>query len=247
MYPVFKIFGVEIYLYNTCVLIAFLTAIFVFIKRTDKVLPLKIQDSMIAIAGADVPFIIAGAILHNKFFYADSISDFWNILFVHTGIAFLGGLIGGITGFLLLFPILIGKQFPMVKLMNMCVPSVIIGHAIGRIGCLLGGCCYGKPSKWGIVYKAGTPAYEVYGAERLLPVPIIETVLLLLLFCIVIRIGKKSVSIYLTGYSIIRFFLEFLRGDDRGGQGFLSPAQKICVGILIVILCVNCSVWHKRK
>ncbi|NDO51506.1 prolipoprotein diacylglyceryl transferase [Lachnospiraceae bacterium MD335] len=248
MYPSLKLFGCEIYLYHICAMTAFLAAIFVFQNRTKNVFRPEVQDDIIAMAGTDILFIIAGASLHNKFLYAASLRDFFHILFVDTGIAFLGGLLGGLLGFLILFPVFIGKRIKRIEVMNAFVPSVIIGHAIGRIGCLLGGCCYGKPSKWGIIYKAGTPAYQMYGAEKLFPVPLAETVLLLILLLIVLKIGKKPVSIYLLGYSVIRFCLEFIRGDDRGGTGFLSPAQKICTCILIITIGVhlfNCLFKNK--
>jgi len=170
-----------------------------------------------------------------------------DLLFVNTGIAFLGGFLGGVAGFFLLFPVLIGKQAPMKAVINEIVPSIIIGHAIGRIGCLLGGCCYGKPSKWGVIYKAGTPAYQMYGAERLFPVPLAETLLLLMLLFIVLTAGKEAVSIYLLGYSVIRFCLEFFRGDVRGGRGIFSPAQKICTCILIITICANLVVRYKKQ
>lgn len=160
---------------------------------------------------------------------------------------FFGGFIGGALGFLVLYPIIIGKKAEMTIVMSELVPSIIVGHAIGRLGCLFGGCCYGKPFKWGIGYKAGTPAYSAYGTEKLFPVPLIEIVLLLVLLILVLVIRKKVISVYLIGYSGIRFFLEFLRGDIRGGNSFLSPAQKICIGILIITLCINYISRNERN
>lgn len=246
MCQVLKIFDTKIYLYNICVMLGFLIGYFVFLIRSRKVFKPEIQDSIIAMIGADIPFIIAGAILHNKFAYANSINVFFDIMPVNTGIAFLGGFIGGLIGFLLLFPVFIGKQVLMIEVMNELAPSIIVGHAVGRVGCLLAGCCYGKPSEWGIIYEAGTPAYNTYGAVKLFPVPIVEIIFLFVLFFIVLAKREKAASIYLTGYAVIRFFLEFLRGDVRGGRGLLSPAQKICVSIFAVMAGINCAIWYKR-
>lgn len=247
MYPELKLFGTKIYMFHICVLCAFITAVLLFVKRTKNVFRPEVQDSMIALMGADIPFIMIGAIVHNKISYASSLSDFFDILFVDTGIAYLGGFLGGFIGFMILFPILLGKQVSRIAVMNEFVPSILIGHAIGRLGCLFGGCCYGKPSAFGIVYKVGTPAYMEYGAEKIFPVPILETILLLMLFGIILAMRKGAAFVYLTGYSFIRFFLEFLRGDFRGGHGCLSPAQKICIGIFIITICVNCMVRYQRN
>ncbi len=248
MYHSITIFGIEVYLFNICVAFAFLAAIFVFLFRTRDIFSPETQDSLVAMAGADIPFIIAGAFLHNKFFYASSLKDFFDILPENTGFAFLGGLIGGIIGFIILFPILVGKHVPMAKVMEEMVSPIIIGHAIGRVGCLLGGCCYGKPSHFGIVYKPGTPAYEAYGAVKIFPVPALESVLLLILLLIILSVKHNAVFIYFIGYSTIRFFIEFLRGDERGTfSGFLSPAQAICIVAFTVMICVRCIIWIRRQ
>lgn len=246
MWPSLEIFDTKIYLYNICVMLGFLIGYFVFLIRSRKVFKPEIQDSIIAMIGADIPFIIAGAILHNKFAYADSINAFFDIMLADTGIAFLGGFIGGFIGFVLLFPAFVGKQVLMIEVMNELAPSIIVGHAVGRVGCLLAGCCYGKPSKWGIIYEAGTPAYSNYGAVKLFPVPMVEIILLLMLFFIVLAKREKAAFIYLTGYAVIRFFLEFLRGDVRGESGLLSPAQKICISILVAMAGIRGAIWYKR-
>ena len=247
MYPELNLFGAKIYMFHICILCAFITAVLLFVKRTKNVFRPEVQDSMIALMGADIPFIMIGAIVHNKISYASSPSDFFDILFADTGIAYLGGFLGGLIGFMILFPILVGKQVSRIEVMNELVPSILIGHAIGRLGCLLGGCCYGKPSAFGIVYKVGTPAYMAYGAEKIFPVPILETILLFMLLGIILAIRKRAASLYLAGYSFIRFFLEFIRGDFRGGHGYLSPAQKICIGIFIMTICVNGMVRYQRN
>lgn len=247
MFPYIYIFGSNVSMYNICAMSGFLIAVFMFLRRTKGVFPKDVQDSIIAVLGADIPFVIAGAILHNKFSFADSIGEFFDILFKDTGIAFLGGLTGGLIGFRILFPLLAGRGIPMIKAMEALVPSMIAGHAMGRIGCLLGGCCYGKPSGWGVVYQAGTPAYEAYGATRLFPVPAAEAALLFILLLVILAIGRNAVSIYFIGYSIIRFSLEFLRGDVRGKTGFLSPAQKICTIMFLLTIYMKCAIHKKRS
>ncbi|MCL1982007.1 MAG: prolipoprotein diacylglyceryl transferase, partial [Clostridiales bacterium] len=95
------------------------------------------------------------------------------------------------------------------------VPSVLILHAFGRIGCSLSGCCYGAP-------------VELFGVSFDFPARELEAACL---FCLYFLFEKKirghRFFWYLLCYSTLRFLLEFGRGDDRGVFliEWLSPAQ----------------------
>lgn len=238
MYPIIHLFGLKIYTFNVCVILAAVVSILFFIHQTKNVLEAAVQDTCIAMLGADIPFIIAGAVLHNKIAYASSFQDFMRLLHQNTGIAFFGGFIGGFVGFVVLYEIMLRHEIPMKKLMDFLAPPIMLGHAIGRIGCLMGGCCFGKPFPVGVGFAEGTPAYRMYGTQTLYPSQLVEAVALMVLFACAQKMKKHQAEFYMISYSLIRFLLEFMRGDNRGNSGFLlSPAQLIAV--CIVCLCVT--------
>ncbi|MDD5748306.1 MAG: prolipoprotein diacylglyceryl transferase [Actinomycetota bacterium] len=127
------------------------------------------------------------------------------------GLVFYGGLILG-----LLLSLLIGKWrklrlMEILDLAGLCVP---LGLAIGRIGCFMNGCCYGKTTSmpWGVTYPS---ELGIIGARH--PTQIYELVLDLLLFAILFwkRDSFKREGtlffLFLCGYGAIRFTLEFFR------------------------------------
>ncbi|MBT3983051.1 MAG: hypothetical protein HOE90_16975 [Bacteriovoracaceae bacterium] len=147
------------------------------------------------------------------------------------GFVFHGGLIFGMV-FSFIYLVLL-KKFSTESAVQLiaCIP---IGHAIGRIGCLLTGCCYGSVCKlpWSINH---------FGTLRH-PVQAYEALCLFILGAILLVLSKKSkniyapLSAYLFGYGIIRFFLEYLRGDLIRGilpMG-ISNGQLISIGLTVM-------------
>ncbi len=106
-----------------------------------------------------------------------------------------------------------------------------LGHAIGRLGCLAAGCCYGKPTEvaWA-VRLGGSPLCVT--PERLWGIPLHPTQLYesvanaliaaAVWFILIPRIRKGKLApgtgflSYIVLYSVARFCIEFYRGDDRG-------------------------------
>ncbi len=142
------------------------------------------------------------------------------------GFVFYGGLIFALL-FVSLYKLL---KFPLtVQTLWAMLPAVTLGHAIGRIGCLLAGCCYGNITDlwWGI---------ELHGAHRH-PTQILESLGLFILtfFLLKSRASIKSFSVYFIGYGMLRFGIEFLRGDEiRGSWGPLTPSQWISICLILL-------------
>lgn len=114
-----------------------------------------------------------------------------------------------------------------------------VGHAIGRIGCLGAGCCFGGPTSlpWGVVYRnesslvpkewLGTPLHpsQLYEAAGNLAIAGVCWVLLKKVQDGRLRTGT-AMAAYTCLYALLRFLIEFTRADDRGGWLVgLSPAQ----------------------
>lgn len=169
------------------------------------------------------------------------------------GITWEGGVIGGFTAFLLLSHWLVKRERGNeIALFSCIIPGLVLAHAFGRMGCFLGGCCFGNvtESPLGVVFPTGSPAAEAYpntltqvGSFPVLPTQLFEVVFELLLFAVMIifrkRLQDKNLAIYLVFYGIFRFILEFWRGDDRGATGFfLSPSQLMSVFLVVAGVCI---------
>lgn len=154
------------------------------------------------------------------------------------GITFIGGLIGGVICFLVVYfifrPRLKGR---LVDVLSMIPCAVLVGHAFGRIGCLFAGCCHGaETDAW---YGIMMHTHE-FGYAKVVPTQLFEAIFLFALFaiCLILFLKKDfkhNMSVYLIGYGIWRFFIEYLRADDRGSfVGGISPSQ--FWAILMVVL-----------
>lgn len=169
------------------------------------------------------------------------------------GITFIGGLIGGIAIFLVLYFIFRKKlKGRVLDILSFAPCCITIAHGFGRLGCFFAGCCYGKPtdSALGIVFPTRPYLGPVHPTQ--LYEAIFLFVLCALIFLLVMKWNfKHGLSVYLVCYGIFRFFLEYLRNDSRGGfiPG-ISPSQfwSICMvvaGIGLIFLVEY--LWKIRK
>lgn len=166
-----------------------------------------------------------------------------------TGATFYGGLVGGAIAFLICY--FVGSLFVLPKgevtanffpLTEIAAGSIAIAHAFGRLGCMFAGCCHGAVTdKW-----YGIP--NVYLEEKTVPVQLMEAVFLLVLYCIFshrFKKGKKgNLGLYLVLYGIWRFFIEYLRTDDRGATviSALTPSQ--LTSIILLLVGVGLWIWQ---
>jgi len=138
-----------------------------------------------------------------------------------------GGLssMGGIGG-LALVVALASRGSRRAELLDALAPAGILALAIGRLGCFLGGCCYGRPTAlpWGVVFpEVGPPARH--------PLQLYSAGLDLLLARGLLRSsGPPGVvaARACLGLGVVRFLLEFLRdpaASDPLGAGGLTQAQ----------------------
>ena len=168
------------------------------------------------------------------------------------GITWLGGVVGAMVSFLLLAHWLVPKKRGYeVEMLSTLMPGMALGHAFGRVGCFLGGCCYGRVSNspLAVVYPVGSSAANLYpnadgtGSLPVLPIPLIEAAFELLLFVALILLPKKakkySLCVYAICYGGFRFIAEFYRGDSRGSVGgFLTPSQLLSVLMILFGVCL---------
>ena len=128
--------------------------------------------------------------------------------------------------------------------MDLFAPYAGLGYAIHRIfGCFMGnGCCYGNPTTlpWGILYPDDHVTRHAFGLQPVHPTQVYEAINGVIIMAALMiyrrrnhRIGQPS-GIFLIIYSVMRFGIEFLRGDDiRGFWGPLSTSQWISISMFI--------------
>jgi hypothetical protein len=140
---------------------------------------------------------------------------------------------------------------PLLPYLDIAILGVGMFLGCGRIGCLLAGCCFGRPFRWGIRYRhthaeEGFPRYLV--GTPLFPIQLVEA---LTVFCTVIAGAAlvlegapagAALSCYVVMYGFARFCFEFARGDlDRSYLWSLSEAQWISTVLVVTVL------WEEHK
>lgn len=138
---------------------------------------------------------------------------------------FFGGLIAGAI-FLLFY--VRRKQLPLLTVLDTAAPAVAIGHAFGRLGCLMAGCCWGRAAascSLAITFHnhqantgvpLGVPLYPTQAGEAVFNLLL---AVFLLLFFKKRRFSGQLFSLYLIAYGSYRFLSEYFRGDT--GRGYL--------------------------
>ena len=153
------------------------------------------------------------------------------------GITFLGGMIGGTVVYLIIWMIF-RKKVPgnLYDIMPVIPCMITVGHAFGRIGCFFAGCCYGKPTD--SIFGVQFPGAYFEQLGKVHPTQLYEAAFLFVLFGVLtwLLLKKKfqyTMTVYLASYGVFRFFIEFLRYDDRGQLGkLLSPSQTMSLVFL---------------
>jgi phosphatidylglycerol:prolipoprotein diacylglycerol transferase len=165
------------------------------------------------ILGARIFFII----LNLEMFLADPKEIF---MIQNGGLAWQGGLILGTTAAL---GFVRKKKIPCALMADLAAPYLALGQSIGRIGCFLNGCCYGRPVGWGW--------YVPVHHARLYPTQLFDTVGLFVIFLVLKKFQNRSrprgqvFALYLILASVERFLNEFFRGDHAVTYAGLSVFQ----------------------
>jgi phosphatidylglycerol---prolipoprotein diacylglyceryl transferase len=123
-------------------------------------------------------------------------------------------------------------------------PGLALGHAIGRLGCLAAGCCWGAVCHrpWAITFNK-PDAHELTGVPLgipLHPTQLYESLAEFAIFGFLYhRFGRRSrngeiLGWYLALYSSVRFVVEFFRNHEQELVAGLSLTQWISLGTLAV-------------
>ena len=168
----------------------------------EKILDLTVLLIMSGVIGGRIMFVV----LDLEYFKTRPLDIFklWE-----GGLVWYGGLILAVISGAVFLRI---YKMPILKTADLMMPYVALGQAIGRIGCFLNGCCYGK-----------TPA---------LPTQLFESAAMFIVYLILRRrvpSNGRTFFLYLILYSVFRFFNEFIRGDNMLAVMGLTFSQFISV------------------
>jgi len=151
---------------------------------------------------------------------------------VNTSITTITVMPGFLAGILVLVFIMKLYNLSIVNWLNFLIPYWCFAHGWGRIGCFLGGCCYGKPtdSFIGVSFPPGSIPFHVHESQSLHPTQIYEALILFLIGALLLKSNSHKYRIFLFFilYGTARFFIEFFRDDLRGNitdLSYLSPSQ----------------------
>jgi phosphatidylglycerol:prolipoprotein diacylglycerol transferase len=228
----FAIFGVErtIYSYGVFVLAGVALGLGVAVARAggERLGRFDVLAAgLFAVVGGLVGAVALYVAVHLPLFLADP------ALVRQPGFVFYGGLLGGAGAAALYCRI---YDLPLARVADAAAPGLALGHAVGRVGCLLGGCCYGR-----LVAPSFPCAVELAGAWRH-PVQLYEAAGLVVIAAVTASLPRKHKGaifvVYLGAYALLRLAMERFRGDDfeRGsipGISGVSTSQAIATAMLV--------------
>lgn len=149
------------------------------------------------------------------------------------GLVFYGGLLGAVpTGIWYVRR----HNLPVWKVADIMAPYIALGHMFGRFGCFFAGCCYGAPCTSSICVTFTDPRSLAPLGVSIYPTQLFEAggeLMNFLLLVMLYRFRKFDGQIfwlYPALYSILRFMVEFFRGDAARGVyfgGIISTSQII--------------------
>jgi phosphatidylglycerol:prolipoprotein diacylglycerol transferase len=169
------------------------------------------------------------------------------------GLVFYGGLIGTVVG-----AYIYCKQYkmPFSPLLDIFAPLIPFVHGMGRIGCFLAGCCYGKEYHgFGSVQFPNNELIKELDDVPRVPVQLIEAgcnfIIAFVLYKLM-KLGKLTLGqlmgIYIVYYTIIRFLTEMLRGDAvRGNVGGISTSQIISIILIPIGIILVHGKWLEKR
>lgn len=251
MYPLlFKIGPITLYTYGLTMVVAFLAAISLIYHEakaqgleTAKLADLGFFVIISGIIGARILYILMNPTEY--FTHPLKIFKVWE-----GGLIFYGGILGAmvITIFLLK-----RYRYPFWQMMDILAPALVLAQGIGRIGCFMAGCCYGRSAclPWAVTFNNPNTLAPIGISVH--PTQLYHSFANLTIFSILIFILKKKrhftgqvFCLYLCLYPVGRTLVEFFRGDCHIHLfGLLNLPQ--CISIVIFTGGIYLYWWRKAS
>jgi phosphatidylglycerol:prolipoprotein diacylglycerol transferase len=243
---------ITIYSYGVLLAAAYLLGLWLGVRRANaagldgnKVLDLGIWVIIAALVGAK------GLLFVVDFeHFTSSREEFFSLL--RSGGVFYGGLI---AASLTCIYQLRKHRLPLWQSGDLFAPGIALGYMVGRLGCFMAGCCYGKPTQvaWAVTFTDPAAALNVGTplGVPLHPTQLYESLAGLLILVILLLTEKRGAAYpgrtfwrFVLLYGVSRFVIEYFRGDDRGMAGMFSTSQLI--SLVLVPLSVVMLWWLRN-
>lgn len=238
MHPIlFRLGPLTIHTYGFLIAIGFLLGLWVALIQakkegipSDKMVDLAFYILLAAIIGSRLLFVLIN--LNHYLYNPIDIFKIWE-----GGLVFYGGVLLAVPAAIWYLK---KNGLGVWSTADIFAPSIAIGHVFGRLGCFSAGCCYGKISQtlpWGIVFS--DPDCLAPTNVPLHPTQLYESAGEFLNFLLLIALRRhKSFDgelfmTYLLFYSVLRFIVEFFRGDVA--RGFIIGGLSVSQGISIIM------------
>jgi phosphatidylglycerol:prolipoprotein diacylglycerol transferase len=231
--------------YGLMVAFGFLVAIYVAARRARKrgvpsqaIFDLGLYVLVSALVGARILHFLQ---------HRSSYSSFVDVFKIYEGgLAYYGGFI---LAFVVAVLYLRSRKLSIARVADVIAPSLMLGLGIGRIGCFLAGCCFGKPTSlpWGITFPERSLAWIEIGAQKVHPTQLYSFISLMAIFTILIVLQKYMKfpgQLFLTCvliYSVHRFLIDFVRyytPDERIGSLAASQVMSIVAGAAALVVMI---------
>ncbi|AEB10710.1 prolipoprotein diacylglyceryl transferase [Desulfobacca acetoxidans] len=240
MFPILYSFGpVRIFTYGFFLALAFIAALYVAGREAKRLgdSPEQIYDlGFYIVLAAIIGSRLLHVVLEWRYFASQPLDIF---MLWKGGLAFQGGLILGVP--VATFYIY-RHRMPFWRTLDTLAVGTPLGQCIGRMGCFMAGCCYGKACSlpWGVTFNDPNTLARPQGVP-LHPTQLYESLLTLGIFMVMLRLRHRQkfpgqlVGVYLLLAGAARFVVEFWRGDDRGPVLLwgMPSTQVIALGLML--------------
>jgi len=251
MFPdILSIGPLTIHTYGLMVATGFVVGLIVTIKAgksegfsSQQIMDMGFIIILAAIIGSRLMYI-----LMNISYYKENLLEAVEIW--HGGLVFSGGVIAVIISMSFYLK---KHDLSFWKTGDLFAPAAAIGQAIGRIGCLMAGCCYGRPTS-SILGVTFTHPHSLAPTNiPLHPTQIYSSLSGFIIFCILLVLKSKKkfdgqvLIWFLILHSTSRLAIERFRGDDRGTLIAANMSVTQLVAITLLIVSVILLFWRKPK
>jgi len=228
-----------VYSYGVLLAVAYLVALGTAVSRAGRagidrgrVMDLGVYLIIAALVGAKLMFVLV-----DFRSFGSGPREFLSLTLFRAAGVFYGGLI---AAFATAFWLVRRYRLPLWPTADLFAPGIALGHAIGRVGCLLAGCCFGRRTAvpWAITFTDLKAAANVGTPLNipLHPTQLYEAAAELLIFFFLLimerrgrRYPGRTFWMYILLYATSRFVVEIYRGDDRGFLLGWSTSQVVSI------------------